>query len=226
MDRYLILILVILVICFLIYTLKPSSEKFTQVSDIVDRSTPLTYKQDNTPSNSDIIIMGSKNDNSPLGTNDPNVIPLPIPERIVLPNEVFKDNKYIRDQGVQDAINKQNNSYEQDYEAVYKSVLNFQIPEDSKDKLSYKHYNEFTKEQLDNSYLADIYDQMSAKVNENISKEELDRITGKEIVYDDIKILYNPVYISIDQNLDIAKNKIETESKFKGYYPVPFGSLT
>lgn len=85
-------------------------------------------------------------------------------------------------------------------------------------------YEDIPKEKRDKMFLADIHDAMTGKVNENINKDELNRIMGKPIVYEDVKNMYNPVFVSIDpdQTGEMFKN---IQYKFSGYNDLPFGSM-
>lgn len=207
---------------FILYTLiNKNKEKFTVVSDIVAKTNYDSYTPDNNKANYDIIIKGGDKDNYPLGTNNLN-IKEPVPPIIIpKPNEAFKDNQFIRDKGVTKAINDKIEQNDKDYKDVAQVYNNFKIPMDSHDLLTSKQIGDFSKEELDNSTLHDIFNDMTAKVNYNLSSEEVQRITGKPIIYEGVKDLYKPVYSSIENDEMIIFNN---NSKYTGYSSLPFGS--
>ena len=223
MDYYIILTVIILIASAILFMLKNNAEHFIQISDIVLKSSEQTYDEKNNVDNSSVIVKSGNEDTYPLGTNDPKVITPTIPDRVILPDEAFKDPKYIRDPGVETAINNLNKNNEQEYQDVTKSYIDFKLPVDSKDKLSYKKINDFTKTELDDNYIATIHDQMIAKVNENISNEEFSRIMGKPIIQNDIKGLYKPVYTSYDKDYYSSMN--ETKFKYNAYNKLQLGSM-
>lgn len=142
----------------------------------------------------------------------------------VLPNQAFKDNLFIRDPGVNKALERLSKNTSTNYIDAANSHSTFMVPKDSKDLITYMQYEDIPKEKRDNMFLADIHDAMTGKVNENINKDELNRIMGKPIVYDDIKDMYKPVFVSIDpdQTSEMFKN---IQYKFSGYTDLPFGSM-
>ena len=108
-----------------------------------------------------------------------------------------------------------------EYVGVIDATNQFIIPQDSKSKLTYKKYSDFTKEQKDNMYLADIHDMMTSKINTNIPAEEINRIMGKPIEkLQTITNLYNPVYVS-----NYIEPVVDIDYKYKGYEALQYGSM-
>ncbi len=170
-----------------------------------------------------IIPEPNKDNNFPL-SKELDVVDPVVTHPAVLPNQAFKDNLFVRDAGVNRAMERLNKNTTENYKDAANSHSTFMVPKDSKDLISYKNYDEIPKEERDKMYLADIHDMMTGKVNENINKDELGRIMGKPIVYEDVKDMYKPVFVSIDpdQTGEMFKN---IEYKFSGYTDLPFGSM-
>lgn len=146
----------------------------------------------------------------------------PVPTHpVVLPNQAFKDNLFVRDAGVDNMTAKLNNITKDDYIGAANSHATFMIPKDSKDAVEYKQYSDIPK---DITTLADIHDMMVGKVNENISKEEIERITGKPITYDQLNNMYKPVFVSIDPD-NTGETFKNISYAFNGYDKLPFGSM-
>jgi hypothetical protein len=72
--------------------------------------------------------------------------------------------------------------------------------------------------------LAKVYDQMTTKVDNTLSKDELDRITGKPIIQNSIKDLYKPLYTNYDKDYDLG-NLDNVKYIYEGYSSLPFGSM-
>ena len=98
------------------------------------------------------------------------------------------------------------------------------LPIDSSDKLIYKTINDFTIKELNETELAKVYDQMTTKVDNTLSKDELDRITGKPIIQNSIKDLYKPLYTNYDKDYDLG-NLDNVKYIYEGYSSLPFGSM-
>ena len=94
-----------------------------------------TYDKYSNQTNSGIIAKQGIIDNYPLGTNDMNIKPPIIPDKILDPNAAYQENKYIRDQSVNNAINELKNEDEDDYKEVSNAYNNFLLPIDSNDEL-------------------------------------------------------------------------------------------
>jgi hypothetical protein len=207
---------------FILYTLiNRNKEHFISVSDIATNSDYSTYTSDSKKANNGIIVQGGNKDNYPLGTNDLN-IKEPVPPVIIpKPDEPFKDNQFIRDEGVTQAIKNKIEQNDKDYKNVSQVYNNFRIPSDSKDSLTYKQIDDFSKEELNNLTIHDIFNKMTATVDNKINSDEINRITGKPIIYEGVKDLYKPVYSSIENDEMIIFND---NSKYAGYSSLPFGS--
>ena len=165
----------------------------------------------------------NKDNNFPL-SKELDVVDPVVTHPAVLPNQAFKDNLFVRDSGVNQAMERLSKNTSTAYVDAANSHSTFMVPKDSKDLVTYTQYEDIPKEQRDNMFLADIHDAMTGKVNENINKDEMDRIMGKPIVYEDVKNMYNPVFVSVDpdQTSEMFKN---IQYKFSGYNDLPFGSM-
>ncbi len=233
-NTILILILSVLIVGTLYVILKSNKEPFSPYShvninssNIIMNNTDNTYDKENNQLNSGIIIQGDQ-DNYPLGTNKSDIIYIEtpmIPDKIIDPNAAFQENKYIRDAGVNNAIKKIDKNDKEDYKDVSNAYNQFLLPIDSNDELSFKKFSDFTKEELDESTLQDIYTQMTSSVNKKISPDELERITGKPVLDKKLSGLYKPVYVSYDNDFDINKITNNYEYKFEGFSSLPIGSL-
>jgi hypothetical protein len=165
----------------------------------------------------------NKDNNFPL-SKELDVVDPVVTHPAVLPNQAFKDNLFVRDPGVNRAMERLSKNTSTNYIDAANSHSTFMVPKDSKDLITYMQYEDIPKEKRDNMFLADIHDAMTGKVNENINKNELDRIMGKPIVYEDVKDMYKPVFVSVDpdQTSEMFKN---IQYKFSGYTDLPFGSM-
>jgi hypothetical protein len=230
MHNIVIILTLIFIILLLIIVLKPFNnsnkvnEHFIQVSDIATNSPYITYNQLNEKKNTGIIAKCSPTDNFPIGKNDLNIIDPIVNIKIAKPDEPFKDNQFIRDAPVNKAIVNLENKNNKEYMDVSNAVLNFQLPIDSSDKLIYKTINDFTIKELNETELAKVYDQMTTKVDNTLSKDELDRITGKPIIQNSIKDLYKPLYTNYDKDYDLG-NLDNVKYIYEGYSLLPFGSM-
>ena len=165
----------------------------------------------------------NKDNNFPLSKELEIVDPV-VTHPAVLPNQAFKDNLFVRDEGVNRMMDILSKNTSTAYVDAANSNSTFLVPKDSKDLITYTHYEDIPKEKRDNMFLADIHDMMTGKVNENINRDELDRIMGKPIIYEDVKDMYKPVFVSVDpdQTSEMFKN---IQYKFNGYNDLPFGSM-
>ena len=165
----------------------------------------------------------NKDNNFPLSKELEVVDPI-VTHPAVLPNQAFKDNLFVRDAGVNRAMERLSKNTSTAYVDAANSHSTFMVPKDSKDLVTYTQYEDIPKEKRDNMFLADIHDMMVGKIDEKINKDELDRIMGKPIVYEDVKDMYKPVFVSIDpdQTSEMFKN---IQYKFSGYNDLPFGSM-
>jgi hypothetical protein len=231
-NTILILIAAVLIIGILYLLLKDKKEKFSPFSDVninksnmIINNTDNTYDKNNNKLNSGIIVKGEV-DNYPLGTNDLNIETPMIPEKILDPNAAYQENKYIRADGVNRAINKLEKNDKEEYKEVASAYNNFILPVDSSNELSFKKFKDFTKEELDESTLQDVYKKMTTSNNKKLSADELERISGKPIIDNNLSGLYKPVYVSYDNDFDMNNKNIKNyEYKFDGFSNCPMGSL-
>ncbi len=231
-NTILILIASVLIVGTLYLLLKDNKEHFIPYSDVnINKSNMLLNNTDNTydkysnETNSGIIAKNGIKDNYPLGTNDLNIEKPMIPNKILDPNAAYQDNKYIRDEGINDAINELEDKDDEEYKDVANAYNNFVLPLDSNNELSFKKYKDFTKDELDESTLHDLYNNMTASVSKKLSSDELERISGKPIIDAKLSGLYKPVYISYDNDFDMDNTIDNYEYKFEGYSHLPNGSL-
>lgn len=141
------------------------------------------------------------------------------------PNQPYHDTNFIRDKGVNNAMNAKKLTNEKDYDKVTERYLTFQNPQNSSDLLSTINIRNIPKEELEQNTIADTFNKMTAKVINNISQEQINNITGKPI--EDINNtfdLYKPVLSLIDQNLKYNNNDTDIEYKYQPYNELPFGS--
>ncbi len=182
-----------------------------------------TYDKENNQINSGIIMKGGLKDNY-QSSNDLQIeIPL-VPNKKIDPEAAFQTNQYIRDTGVNTAIKKLETKDEIEYHEVAQAYTDFVLPKDSNNELLHKKITDFTKEELDNSTLQDIYDKMTTSNSKKLSQEEIDRISGKPIINTKLSGLYKPVYISYDSDFNKGDN-IDVDYKYEGYSNLPYGSL-
>jgi hypothetical protein len=231
-QTILILVISVLIVGTLFLLLNKNKEPFHPYSDVninksnmIMNNTDNTYNKENNKSNIEIIAKEGERDNYPLGTNQLPIIPPMIPNKTLDPNAAYQTNKYIRDAGVNNAINKLKNDDNEEYKEVSNAYTNFVLPIDSSNELSYKKFKDFTKEELDESTLQDLYTQMTSSVNKKISSDELERISGKPIINKELSGLYKPVYVSYDNDFDMDKTVDDFEYKFQGFSNLPHGSL-
>jgi hypothetical protein len=233
-NTLLILIASVLIVGTLYLLLKEKKENFIPYSDVnINKSnmlindTDLNYDKENNQKNSEIIAKAGKKDNYPLGTNDLNIKPPMIPNKKLDPNAAFQENQYIRDLGINNAIDELENADEEDYKDVSNAYNNFLLPIDSNDELSFKKYKDFSKNELDESTLQDLYTKMTSSVKKKLSADELERISGKPIIDSKLSGLYKPIYVSYDNDFDnnIDNKTVGYEYKFEGYSNLPHGSL-
>ncbi len=189
---------------------------------------PVYYKEEKINIDDQILISQNDPNNSfPMEKYDLDISEPRIVYKKIEPNEAFKDVRFERDPGVDKAMEDKINASKLEYiplSNAYSKTID--RPVDSNDKLTFKLITDFSKSDLDSMYLADVFEEMSAKVNENISNDEINRIMGKPIVNNDLTGYYNPVFVSIDKdNLFSGKDDNNFNYKFQGYTPLSFGSL-
>ena len=191
-------------------------------SDIILPNPVPTFQYDLDPKKDLIIGSNDKNNNFPIA--DIKIVPPKINNNPPKKDEAFKDNEFIRDKGVENAMNNKNKTNDIDYSNVINSYLNFKNPENSGDLLTNLSIKDFSKDELKNSYLHDIFNKMSAKVINNVSNEQINNIMGKPIEENKIDNLYKPVLSLIDENLKY-NDLNDIQYKYSAYNELPIGSL-
>ncbi len=172
-----------------------------------------------------IISSEDMNNNYPMAKYELKIEPPKPYDGPVGKDQPFKDVKFVRDQGVNDAIREKIEIDDKDYASVVNGNLQFKYPKNSNDFLISLNIKDISKEELDNSYISDIYDKMSVKVVNNITKEQIELISGKPIDYNTDNLnLYNPILTLIDQNLEINNNN-DINYKYQPYVKPLNGSL-
>jgi hypothetical protein len=217
MNKILPIVLVIgCIILLVINNLKEESFKgeYRESEIILPRPVPV-YQYDLDPKKDLIISKEDKNNNFPI--NEEIIDDTPIYHKPVQKDAPFADTNFKRDEGVENEMKKKIKIDDLEYKLVIDSVNGFNYPENSKDLLTSLDIKNLTKEQLDDYCLADLYDDMTAKVVNKITPEQIKSITGTPIDdYCTTSNLYNPVYVSIDENLNY-QNREEVEYKFNGF---------
>ncbi len=172
-----------------------------------------------------IITKEDKNNTFPISDYALNIIPPKPYNGPVEKDQPFKDVKFVRDEGVSNAMKENIQKDDKDYKGVIDANLQFSYPKNSNDFLTSLNFKDISKEELDNSYISDIYDKMSVKVVNNITKEQIELISGKPIDYNTDNLnLYNPILTLIDQNLEINNNN-DINYKYQPYVKPLNGSL-
>ncbi len=223
MKTYFILLSVILFICLILFLImKRDKEGFKPI--IYEQPTNYTYDTSGKIDNQLVVSKDDPNNNyPPLDLNAPKVEAPVVVFREAQPDEVFKDNKYIRDPGVEKAMEARDESNENTFLNYINAIPNYNIPINSNDEISFKKYSDFTNDELKDTYIANIHDMMVGKVTKTLSQDEYNMIAGQSIDNNNIDNLYKPVYTSIDNELSI--NKLDTvDYKYQAYEKLPFGS--
>ena len=229
MNNYIITSIIILFISLILYLIFSGIYNETFTNDLSPELIPFEMRIPNDPNintivNNNIdntgvlIIPQDKKSNFPLDTNSMNIEEPKIVYTEPKPNEAFKDNRYIRDEGLTNAMKKVGSNTANEYKELINVVGDYKIPISSNDKLSFKSYDDVKNK---NMYIHEMYNEMSAKLNEDISKEELERIMGKPIEREELKNMYNPVY----SNINIKDIMLDMDYKYKGYENVGYGSV-
>lgn len=150
----------------------------------------------------------------------PIIVPV-VTQPVAKKDEMFKDTNFIRDPRLTKAFELTKLAHANSYKPVVDVKLKFKYPENSLDLLQYKKYKDFTKDELKDKYINEIYDEMCDKVINNVPAEEIKRIQGA-FVNDSLNnvgsLLYKPVYSSIDvsTNKYIFNNMI-LDGKYEPY---------
>jgi hypothetical protein len=173
-----------------------------------------------------IIINEDNNNNFPISKYELKIDPPKPYDGPVKKDQPFKDVNFVRDKGVSQAMNQRIEFDDTEYAAVVNGNLQFKYPTNSNDYLTSVDIKNISKEELDKSTLFEIYDKMSVKVVNNISKEQIDNITGKPIDYNESNLdLYKPILSLIDKNLEINSLDNDIMYKYEPYVKPINGSL-
>jgi hypothetical protein len=220
MDINKILPIVLVIGCLiLLVIINLSEESFKgeyRESEIILPTPVPVYQYELDPKKDLIIGKEDKNNNFPI--NEKIIIDKPINNKSAQKDAPFADSNFIRDKGVENEMKKKIKSDDIEYGCVIDSVLKFNYPENSKDLLTSLNIKNLSKKQLDEYCLADLYDDMTAKVVNKITSEQIKSITGTEV--DDsscVSNLYKPIYVSIDKNLNYKNREEDIEYKFNGF---------
>lgn len=143
---------------------------------------------------------------------------------IITPKPIIKNSFYLdtfdRDDRLLTAIKRQTNVDKNIYTPVVNTITSFNNPVNSNDLIKSKNYKSFTKDELKETYIHDIYNMMTEKVSNVIKKDELDRIQGVFMEKLNNLSLYKPVYNPVYSSIDLSTNNYifnETESKYTPY---------
>lgn len=223
MKTYFILLSVILFICIILFLImKKDKEGFKPI--IYELPKNYTYDTSGNIDNQLVVSKDDPNNNfPPLDLNAPKVEAPVVVFREAQPDEVFKDNKYIREPGVEKAMEARNESNENIFINYVDAIPNYNIPINSNDEISFKKYSDFTQDELKDTYIANIHDMMVGKVTKTLSQDEYNMVAGQPISDDNIPNLYKPVYTAIDNELGI-NNIDDINYKYQAYEKLPFGS--
>jgi len=205
MNTCIVFGVVILLVCLLILTLNNNKETFKseyRESDIILPAPVPQFQYELQPVNELIIKESDKNNNYPLEKSDMKIEP-PSKLKVITDREAaFADAKFIRDKGVDMAMNNYKNKDNQDYIGVINSVNNFNLPKNSQELLKKTNVKNITQSEYDNKSIHDIYNNSVSKVINNIREEQIDDITGKKYMMDEESNtvnVYKPIYVSMDK---------------------------
>ncbi len=175
----------------------------------------------------DLIIINEDNNNSfPMDNYELKIEP-PMPyDGPIEKDQPFKDVTFTRDKGVTNAMEEKIEIDDKDYASVVNGNLQFKYPENSNNYLKSLNIKDISKEELDNSYISDIYEKMSVKVVNNITKDQINSITGKPNYNNNVNLnLYKPLVTLIDKNLEINNYEDIINYKYEPYVKPNGGSL-
>jgi hypothetical protein len=153
--------------------------------------------------------------------------PKPSPDTIN-PDAAFKDVDFekIRDEGVDYAMKISTNKNDDEYKKVIDAALVFEYPKNSGDFLTNINVKDISKDELNNSTLADIFKKTTAKVIKHVSDEQMKSVLGKPIEEKRmVDNLYKPEVVLFDKNLETSNITDNINYKYLGFDELPFGSL-
>jgi hypothetical protein len=153
------------------------------------------------------------NNNYPFKSNG--LIP-PMPTHSFVGKDVlYKDTLFERDDRMKKAVANQENSYVPAYKPYMNVEDRFNIPANSKDFIETKEYKSFSKDELKDQYIANVYNTMT---DQNIKQNINESIFGSTNSSSSKVSLYKPVYTSIDLSTNnyLFNNHI-IERKFEPY---------
>ncbi len=202
MDIYIILTIVILLVCGLYWILmQENMEKFKseyRESDIFLPEPVPQYQYNLDPKNELIIKPEDKNNSFPLDKIDMKIEAPVVPDnKIIDVNAAFEDVKFIRDNGVNNAMRKKIDTNDLDYKKVIEGVIGFHNPQNSYDLLTHRNIKSISQDEYNNNSLHDIYNNSISRVINNISSEQIDDITGIKYMVDDMPNtvnVYKPIF--------------------------------
>ena len=141
---------------------------------------------------------------------------------VVKKDELYKDTQFRRDARLKKAFELTKIAHTDSYKPVIDVETKFNYPANSLDLLQYKKYKDFTKDELKDKFIYDIYSEMSDKVINNVPVEEIKRIQGtyhNDMTNNVGSLLYKPVYSSIDVSTDkyYMFNNVVLDKKYESY---------
>jgi hypothetical protein len=146
------------------------------------------------------------NNNFPFKSN--NLKPQIPTHSFVGKDVLYKDTLFERDDRMKSAVAYQENSYVANYKPL--NVENqFNIPANSNDFIETKDYKKFSKEELNDEYIANIYNMMT---DQNMKQNINSSVFGSTNETSS-KSSYKPVYSSID----ISNYIFNDENKYQSY---------
>ena len=223
-----IVIIIGCIILIVIYKPTPTEQFKSEYreSDIFFKNPVPTFIS-NLENKKDLIISNEDKNNSfplkPIEIEAP-VIKLYIPKL----DEPYKDVNFdkIRDDGVDNSMKKLINNNDNEYKKVIDAALVFSYPKNSGDFLTNINVKDISKEELDNSTLADIFNKTTAKVKKHVSDTQMKSVLGKPIEEKRmVDNLYKPEVILFDKNLDTSNITDNITYKYLGFEELPTGSL-
>lgn len=207
MNTYLVLITLFLAVCLLILVLNNNQENFKseyRESDIILPTPVPQFQYELKPANELIIKESDKNNKYPLDKIDMNIVPPTKSKTITDREAAFNDANFVRDKGVEAAMSNYKKKDTTEYLDVINSVTNFNLPKNSQELLKKTNVKNISQNEYDTKSIHDIYNNSVSKVINNISDAQIDNITGKKYMMDDISNtvnVYKPIYVSIDKNI-------------------------